>query len=120
MITRAKARRMIADAPKGELADTTLRLLRAYGSVGQWLTLVEVAKIAGISVRSFQRRLTEEDCIWSELLDQIRHEIASQLLTDTDAPLGEIAERLGYFNQSNFKRAWKRQKGVSPDQYRED
>lgn len=119
MITRATARRMLAEASEGEFAEATTQLLRVYGKVGQWLTVTEVAEMAGTSVRSFQRRLTQEGCVWSELLCQIRYELGIQLLTETDASLGEIAERLGYFNQSNFSRAFKRRINMTPDKYRE-
>ena len=54
------------------------------------------------------------------MTDQARSELAHELLQDSECSLGEIAERLGYFNQGDFSRAWKRWTGVSPQRFRQD
>jgi len=42
------------------------------------------------------------------------------MLKDSVASVAEVAERLGYFNQGDFSRAWKRWTGITPQQFRRD
>ncbi|MFD0868693.1 helix-turn-helix domain-containing protein [Paenibacillus residui] len=51
-------------------------------------------------------------------IDQIRMEKAKELLRTTDMNLGEIIERVGYIDPTNFIRKFKKLEGVTPIQYR--
>ena len=53
-----------------------------------------------------------------EYVNRLRIEIACQLLRDTSCPVGEIAERTGFPDLSNFGRTFKRRVGLSPSRYR--
>ena len=55
---------------------------------------------------------------FSEYLEKIRMERASELLADRNLPISEIAQKLGYNSDKVFRRAFKRVKGVSPTAYR--
>jgi AraC-like DNA-binding protein len=44
--------------------------------------------------------------------------MAGDLLENTDAPILEIANQLGYRNQSHFTRAFQRWAELSPSQFR--
>jgi AraC-like DNA-binding protein len=44
--------------------------------------------------------------------------IAGELVEGTDTPQSEIAHQLGYTNQFNFSRAFRRWAGVSPNAFR--
>ena len=105
-------------SPSGNSFVGSLReLLKTYRR-GGWLTINRAATLAGISVRTLQRRLTEEDWVFSELVDQVRIEIATEMLLETDVPLCDIAFHLGYSNQANFTRAFQRWTGETPARYR--
>jgi AraC-like DNA-binding protein len=43
---------------------------------------------------------------------------AARLLNDTDAPLGAVAARIGYASEFAFAKAFKREYGMAPGQYR--
>ena len=118
MLTKAKARRILTNVSEGEFAEATLDVLRAYGRAGQWLKLAQVAALAEMSVRSYQRRLSEEQGTFTKLVDQVRTELATEMLSDTLASVAQVAELLGYFNQGDFSRAWKRRSGTTPDEFR--
>ena len=47
-----------------------------------------------------------------------RMELASELLRGTDLSIAEIAERVGYENQSKFSAEFKKQTGKLPSEYR--
>ena len=77
-----------------------------------------VAESAGMSIRSFQRRLANDQLSYSLLVDQARFETAICLLQDPNLKLIEIALELGYNDAANFTRAFKRWTGMPPSQFR--
>jgi len=80
--------------------------------------LAEVAEMAGVSTRSFQRRLSHVGLTYSDLLDTVRYENAGRLLRDTDAKIIDIAFSSGYADPAHFSRAFRRMTGVTPRQFR--
>ena len=54
-------------------------------------TVAEIAEMAGISIRSFQRKLSSAGVSYSDLLDGARFENAAKLLRDTDAKIIDVA-----------------------------
>lgn len=81
-------------------------------------SLAEVAEMAGVSTRSFQRKLSQAGLSYSDLVDSARFENASALLRDTDARIIEIALSSGYTDHAHFSRAFRRMTGVSPRRFR--
>lgn len=51
-------------------------------------------------------------------IDNCRIETASELLTDTDASISEIAFSVGFDDVSEFSRFWTARLGISPTEYR--
>ncbi len=77
-----------------------------------------VAEIAGLPVRSLQRRLRAEGHSYSELVEQARYQAARQLLRDGGIAITEIALDVGYSDAANFNRAFRRWTGVTPREFR--
>lgn len=73
---------------------------------------------AGVSQRTLQRRLGEEGTSFSALLEEVRKEMALDLLKTSCATMDDIAARLGYERQSTFTRAVRRWTGRTPTQVR--
>ncbi|WP_127582063.1 response regulator transcription factor [Paenibacillus koleovorans] len=83
------------------------------------LTLNDAAGIVNMSpsyLSSLFKRETGKSFI--ELLTEIRMDKAAELLLRTDLPVYLIAEQVGYDNINYFGRAFKKEKSVSPSQYR--
>lgn len=83
------------------------------------LSLNDAAGIINMSpsyLSSLFKRETGKSFI--EYLTEIRLEKAAELLSKTDLPSYLIAEKVGYENINYFGRAFKKEKGVSPSQYR--
>jgi AraC-like DNA-binding protein len=78
----------------------------------------QMSKAAGMSLRSFQRQLAQDNLNYSDLVEQVRYETAVCLLQDPTVKLIEIALDLGYADAANFTRAFKRWTGMSPSQFR--
>jgi AraC-like DNA-binding protein len=81
-------------------------------------TLAEIAEMAGISIRSFQRKLSSAGVTYSDLLDGVRFENAAKLLRDTNAKIIDIAFSSGYTDPAHFTRAFRRFSGVTPREFR--
>jgi AraC-like DNA-binding protein len=78
----------------------------------------KVAQALHMSLRSLQRRLSEEATSYRGILDRTREELASEYLKQRHLSLGEIAFMLGFSDSSNFSRAFKRWTGLAPSNYR--
>lgn len=76
------------------------------------------AELARTSPRSLRRRLEEEGASWREVVDRARFEACRRLLRDPERSLTEIAMKLGYSDQANLTRAFRRWTGESPTDYR--
>ena len=78
----------------------------------------DIAARLHLTDRTLQRRLQAESVSYQQLLDDTRRELACQHLSDERRSLAEIADLLGFADQSNLFRACKRWFGMPPGQYR--
>lgn len=83
------------------------------------VNIVDVAADLNISKRTLQRRLTERNTQFAQVLQQIRTELSKRYIGDKRLNLIEVAFLLGYSEQSSFTSAFKAWHGVSPGKYRE-
>jgi len=80
--------------------------------------LGQVAAALNLSDRTLRRRLADEGVSFRGLLDEIREQLAEELLVTGGLPVAAVAQRLGYLEVSSFSQAFRRWKGVSPRAYR--
>ncbi len=92
------------------------RLLKASGAMP---SLDEAARQLGLSARTLRRRLKAMDTSYQRILNNVREELAVQYLRTTRMTVSQIADRLGYSDQSNFGRAFKGWTGRSPQDFRD-
>jgi AraC-like DNA-binding protein len=76
------------------------------------------AAVFGMSLRSFQRKLSESEIRFLDLRNEVRTEIAKCMLADTSLAVTAIALHLGYSEASAFSRNFRMQTGFSPADYR--
>lgn len=81
--------------------------------------LDDVAAQLRLSRRTLVRRLESRGHSFRELAERVRKRRASSLLADPSLSVSEVAYRLGYSDQANFGRAFRRWFGASPRRYRE-
>jgi AraC-like DNA-binding protein len=81
-------------------------------------TLARVGKRLGMSGRTLQRRLDEQQLEFRTIVDEVAGELAKAYLHDRALGLGEVAFLLGFADQSAFTRAFKRWTGVTPGRWR--
>jgi transcriptional regulator GlxA family with amidase domain len=79
----------------------------------------DVARRVATSPRQLQRVFAEVDGRgFRSYLRRIRMCRAAELLATTDLPVKEIAQRVGYRDASQFSKAFKRTRGVTPSEAR--
>jgi two-component system response regulator YesN len=85
------------------------------------LTLESVAQQVFISPFYLSHLFREElDITFLEYLTRIRIETAKQLLKDQNTTISSIAAEVGYEDPSYFSKVFKKNTGLSPNQYRKN
>lgn len=79
----------------------------------------EVARKLGMSDRSLRRHLRREGATYRDLVRSVRLQFAQALLQDTHSTVAEVAFLAGYSDAGAFSRAFRRDVGRSPKEYRE-
>jgi len=78
-----------------------------------------IAQRLNRSLSTLQRQLHGEGTNYQQIRDETRKALAEEYVQDTELSLSQIAYMLGFSDQSNFSRAFKRWTGTSPRSYRE-
>ena len=77
-----------------------------------------IARLFSMHRRTMNRHLNAEGLAFRRVANQIRFEIACELLENTDMALGQVAALLRYSEPSAFTRAFRRWSGQSPSAWR--
>jgi AraC-like DNA-binding protein len=77
-----------------------------------------VARQLGLSSRTLRRRLADEGLNFSELLDQLRADLATSYLRESSLGVSQIAWLVGYRGVSAFTHACSRWTGMTPGQFK--
>lgn len=80
----------------------------------------DAASDFGMSVRSFQRKLSDAGISYAELRNSVRTEIAKAMLAFTGLSIPEIAVDLGFSETSAFSRSFKSFTGATPAKFRDE
>ena len=78
----------------------------------------DVARSLHMSLRTLQRKLSDENTSYKEILEETRRELANQYLRQGYLSVGEVTYLLGFSEPSNFARAFKRWTGHTPTEFR--
>ena len=82
-------------------------------------TLAMLAKQQNLSISSLSQRFrTATGVSPMEYLQSCRMANAKQMLAETDCSIGEIVEKCGFSDNSNFSRTFKSLNGMSPTDFR--
>jgi AraC-like DNA-binding protein len=78
----------------------------------------ELSALLNTSPRTLHRQLKEEGASLQGLKDEVRRQLASDLLLRTQRPIKQVAEAAGFQNEKSFIRAFKGWTGQSPGDWR--
>ena len=90
-------------------------LLRAPG---EFPNQADMARRLHQSARTLRRRLESEQTSYREIVDEVRFELAQRYLATPELRVAQISALLGYDEVANFRRAFKRWSGTSPNAWR--
>jgi AraC-like DNA-binding protein len=112
----AKARAIEAQAT-GELPAQVRRVLRRQ-LLSSGTSMHRVAAELAMHRRTLDRKLQQHGIGFQALGDEVRYEVARQLLSDTAMPLIAISQSLHFADASVFTRAFRRWSGMTPSRWR--
>ena len=126
-LSRCEGVRTLASSSYAKIAveDDSRRILKVKSFIAQnymdELRLKQLDDIAGMSSSAFSRFFKlHTGRNLSEYIIDIRLGYAARLLVDTSRSISEISFECGFNNLSNFNRIFKRKKGCSPSEFREN
>lgn len=123
----AECRQLLASRAAGRREDTaietglSLHFQHVIRGVKADLNVPQIdvfAERLHLSERTLARRLAGHGTSYRQILDKVRKTHATQLLTDTELTVEQIAELLGYHESANFCRAFKKWLGSTPSEFR--
>ena len=83
------------------------------------LTLSEVAEKTYVSQWHLSKLLNRHTGqSFSEILNHVRIEHAKELLKDPALRIGDVSEQVGFLDLAHFSRVFKKQEGISANEYR--
>jgi AraC-like DNA-binding protein len=86
--------------------------------IAQSPTMEHIARSLGMTERTLRRKLTQAGVSYSELLDRVRQGRAVELL-ETDMPLADVAQHLGFEDTRSLRRKVQGWTGHSPKALRQ-
>ncbi len=99
---------------KGSISAARLKTIISETLKSGDATLRSAAARLGTSPRSLQRQLELQEITYSDVVDEVRYEIARTLLVNTDLGIAGVGATLGYRDPSSFSRAFMRWSGTCP------
>lgn len=103
----------IIGPPGSDIATSARSIVRHLLPTGT-MNLETVSKHLGVQPRTLQRQLAASDLRFDQIVDDVRRDLASAYLRDTEMTLGHITQLLGYGEQSVLSRSARRWFGKSP------
>lgn len=123
----SKDMHILSDATfnNAELSYNSRRIVKVFEYMNQnfdkHLTLGEVAKLSNMTDVSFSRFFkTKTGITFIDSLTELRLGHASRMLIDTSESVSEVAYSCGFNNISNFNRIFKKKKGCTPKEFRQN
>jgi AraC family transcriptional regulator len=106
----------------GGLSSRRLRVVLEYieDTLGQPIKLRELAALAGISARHFERafRQSKGSSPHAYLMERRLQMARDLLLNQPELPIEQITRRLGFSSSSHFSSAFRRRTGFTPTNFR--
>jgi len=111
------AQQYLARMDKSDTVSNARRLLISHLPDGE-PSRRRLAEALHMSERTLARRLSEAEYTFTALVDEIRQHLATDYLRQSHFSVTDVAFLLGFSDQSNFARAFKRWTGKSPSDFR--
>src|SRR5262249_44944334 len=117
-VLEAQAESLLAELPDSDDFEQAIRRSVTRLAREGEPSLERVADELHLAPRTLRRRLEARDQAFRELRDDTLRRLAESYLADPRLTLAEIAQLLGYSEQSAFSRSFSRWTGCSPGAFR--
>jgi AraC-like DNA-binding protein len=117
-VLRKSAELFLANLPRVESVTERVRALLITELASGHPSILHIARQLRMSPRTLGRRLETEGTTFSELLDTLRHNLATRYLREHDMAIPDIALLTGFAQTNAFHRAFRRWTGMTPNEYR--
>ncbi len=117
------AEKWLLDKSRQDETSTIVPLAREKvkaGFLNGGASLSQIAAALKLSERSLQRRLSQAEVSFSELVDETRRELVLAYIRDDEMRIADIAARLGFADQSSFNHKFRAWFGTTPKIMREN
>lgn len=84
------------------------------------LRIGDVAKHFDVSARTLRRKLQDENTSFSQIVDDLRLDLAVRYLRETVMTVDDIGYALGFSEPTNFRQAFRRWTNATPSDFRAD
>jgi AraC-like DNA-binding protein len=112
------ARQLLGRLPAVEgMAGRVRRIIIEHLRGGE-VTMEVVASRVAMSTPTLRRRLDHEGTTFSDIVNEVRQELAERYLQEPSMTVGEVAFLLGFSSESAFHRAFRRWAGMGPSEFR--
>jgi AraC-like DNA-binding protein len=101
---------------KFDYMDTLRAVLKAYLSEG-YPSARFAAALMNTSVRTLARRLSTYGLTYGALIDELRFKSAKEQLREPSVRIGDVARSVGFDDQGDFTRMFRRVGGLSPREF---
>jgi AraC-like DNA-binding protein len=113
-----QARKALSGMPASETLQDRVRGRLAVGLPQGEVSVEAIARALAISPRTLQRRLSDEQTSFQQVLDDVRREAAELHLRGSVLSIAEISFILGYSESAAFHRAFRRWNRITPQAFR--
>ena len=103
----------------GEDFVNDMRMLTRSLILNNSADLNTLSEVTRLNRRAIQRELAKHGQSFSKVLQKSRFQLSLQFLNQMDLDIREISQLLGYEHPQHFIRAFRRNSGVTPGQYRQ-
>ena len=103
---------------RGDTSQLRTRVENAISSLLRRVLVEDVARSLGMGERTLARKLANEGLNFTEILQQLRRDLAVRYLDDRKLHISKIAWLLGFNEVSAFTHTFKRWTGKTPSQMR--
>ena len=110
--------RMLEDIVAEHALVTTIKQA-CLNSIGELPRVDQMAERLHLSARTLHRRLVGAGTSYQAIIDGIRERLAIEFLERTDLSVEDIADRSGFSDVSNFRKAFKKWTGQTPGYFRD-
>jgi AraC-like DNA-binding protein len=117
MPSTSRANEPQADYSSGTMTEDLRRVLRTE-LLRDTCSAATIARLFSMHRRTLSRHLRTEGLAFRQVANEIRFEIACELLENTDMALSQVAAVLRYSEPSAFTRAFRRWSGQTPSAWR--